>query len=463
MKTITNNKRRVKHSLKHRAQRKYKTHKNKHAKTQLKQYKTHRGGSASVPQSEFDIRSIDITSHNINDFINAYTNSNASPNNFCKRIQFNDINDNTLINNAINIITTQFTQLYTLVIVNCNITVLPESIGNLTQLTTLGVLSCYALTKLPDSIGNLTALTTLELRGCEDLKTLPDSIGNLTALKTLILTFCEALKTLPDSIGNLTVLETLDLHGCSALETLPYSIGNLTVLETLDLTSCYALTKLPDSIGNLTALTTLELRGCEDLKTLPDSIGNLTALKTLILTFCEALKTLPDSIGNLTVLETLGLFACAALTHLPKSFWLLLNLRTITYTYNDTIKNPEILYLMPQITLSEDVNTKYLNKIKNDTNPESMYKIPIKKFLMPFTEYNFKHYAPQEQNELFSTLALGQQKQTLGVDYADDIQQVFESTYINKIPYGLNGEQSIQEQIDVFTNLRTQHDSIQAW
>ena len=391
MKTITNNKRRVKHSLKHRAQRKYKTHKNKHAKTQLKQYKTHRGGSASVPQSEFDIRSIDITSHNINDFINAYTNSNASPNNFCKRIQFNDINDNTLINNAINIITTQFTQLYTLVIVNCNITVLPESIGNLTQLTTLGVLSCYALTKLPDSIGNLTALTTLELRGCIALETLPDSIEKLTKLTTLTISICEALKTLPDSIGNLTVLETLDLHGCSALETLPYSIGNLTVLETL------------------------------------------------------------------------GLFACAALTHLPKSFWLLLNLRTITYTYNDTIKNPEILYLMPQITLSEDVNTKYLNKIKNDTNPESMYKIPIKKFLMPFTEYNFKHYAPQEQNELFSTLALGQQKQPPDVDYADDIQQVFESTYINKIPYGLNGEQSIQEQIDVFTNLRTQHDSIQAW
>ena len=48
MKTITNIKRSVKHSIKHRAQRKYKTHKNKHAKTQLKQYKTHRGG-ASLP------------------------------------------------------------------------------------------------------------------------------------------------------------------------------------------------------------------------------------------------------------------------------------------------------------------------------------------------------------------------------------------------------------------------------
>jgi len=45
MKTITNIKRRAKNSIKQRKQRKYKTHKNKHTKTQLKQYKTHRGGA----------------------------------------------------------------------------------------------------------------------------------------------------------------------------------------------------------------------------------------------------------------------------------------------------------------------------------------------------------------------------------------------------------------------------------
>ena len=45
MKTNTNIKRRVKNSIKHSAQRKHKTHKNKHTKTQLKQYKTHKGGA----------------------------------------------------------------------------------------------------------------------------------------------------------------------------------------------------------------------------------------------------------------------------------------------------------------------------------------------------------------------------------------------------------------------------------
>ena len=388
MKTITNNKRRVKHSLKHRAQRKYKTHKNKHAKTQLKQYKTHRGGSASVPQSEFDIRSIDITSHNINDFINAYTNSNASPNNFCKRIQFNDINDNTLINNAINIITTQFTQLYTLVIVNCNITVLPESIGNLTQLI------------------------------------------------------------------------KLDLNGSNFLKKLPKEIGNLTELKQFDLAKCVALTELPDSIGKLTQLTFLGLSDCASLINLPDSIGNLTNLEALSLNGCEALTILPYTIALLTKLVTLMIYGCTTLSQLPTNLWLLTHLEYLKIDSYNKITNREILYLLPLVYIMEAEEITYYNTIMDNTNPNSIYNIPIKNFLFPFTEYNVEHLATPEQKELFSTFALGHQKQTPGVDYADDLFQVFQSTYINKIPYGLNGELSIKAQIDVFTNLRTKKKAI---
>ncbi|MEY9933908.1 hypothetical protein ABH926_008571 [Catenulispora sp. GP43] len=79
---------------------------------------------------------------------------------------------------------------------------LPESIGNLTALTTLD-LSETGLTVLPESIGNLTALTTLDLSET-GLTVLPESIGNLTALTTLDLSET-GLTVLPESIGNLTV------------------------------------------------------------------------------------------------------------------------------------------------------------------------------------------------------------------------------------------------------------------
>ena len=60
---------------------------------------------------------------------------------------------------------------------------LPESIGNLTNLTEL-VLFENQITSLPESIGNLTNLTSLLLSG-NQLVSLPESIGNLIELATL--------------------------------------------------------------------------------------------------------------------------------------------------------------------------------------------------------------------------------------------------------------------------------------
>ena len=65
------------------------------------------------------------------------------------------------------------------------------------------------LTRLPDSLWNLTSLTTLDLSG-NVLAKLPDSLGNLTSLTTLDLSD-NVLAKLPDSLGNLTSLTTLDL------------------------------------------------------------------------------------------------------------------------------------------------------------------------------------------------------------------------------------------------------------
>ena len=65
------------------------------------------------------------------------------------------------------------------------------------------------LSTLSDSIGQLTQLTTLDLRG-NQLSTLPDSIGELAQLTTLYLSR-NRLLTLPDCIGQLAQLTTLDL------------------------------------------------------------------------------------------------------------------------------------------------------------------------------------------------------------------------------------------------------------
>ena len=88
------------------------------------------------------------------------------------------------------------------------LTELPESIGNLTNLTTL-LFRDNQLTTLPESFGNLTNLTKLSL-GNYQLTTLPDWIGNLTNLTELCL-YDNQFTTLPESIGNLTNLTYLTL------------------------------------------------------------------------------------------------------------------------------------------------------------------------------------------------------------------------------------------------------------
>lgn len=127
-----------------------------------------------------------------------------------------------------------------------NLTILPESIGELIQLK---VLALYAnrLTTLPESIGNLTQLQELDLAGNE-LTTLPESIIKLTQLQKLFLS-SNKLTTLPESISNLMQLQRLDLDD-NNLMTLPEWLTNLTLLEKLYLHGNDALDLPAEVLGS---------------------------------------------------------------------------------------------------------------------------------------------------------------------------------------------------------------------
>jgi Leucine-rich repeat (LRR) protein len=95
---------------------------------------------------------------------------------------------------------------------------LPKEFRHLHSLKHVGLRYCEKMTLLPDSVGNLTGF---------------QSLGNLTGLQSLDLSHSE-LQTLPDTIGNLIGLQSLSLSH-SKLQTLPDSVGNLTGLKVLDL------------------------------------------------------------------------------------------------------------------------------------------------------------------------------------------------------------------------------------
>ncbi len=175
---------------------------------------------------------------------------------------------------------------------------------------------------VPQSIGDLTDLTHLDL-SYNYIETLPESIGNLTNLTNLNLK-SNRLTKLPESIGTLTKLKVFNIHRNPLVE-LPESIGNLTKITQLRPCKGSAnssdLQRLPESIGNLTNLTQLALQGCK-LTELPESIGNLSKLSQLYLNY-NRLAILPESIGklhNLTKLNIDGnpLSDLSILNKLPK-------------------------------------------------------------------------------------------------------------------------------------------------
>jgi leucine-rich repeat protein SHOC2 len=116
-------------------------------------------------------------------------------------------------------------------------------------------LSNEQITTLPDTIGNLSNLTYLDLSG-NQLTILPDTIGDLNSLSGLQLSE-NKLTELPNNIEKLSCLSYLNLRD-NKIAKLPENICNLLHLSKLDLSS-NQLSELPESMSKLTKLTELSL------------------------------------------------------------------------------------------------------------------------------------------------------------------------------------------------------------
>ena len=125
------------------------------------------------------------------------------------------------------------------------------------------------------------------------LTSLPESLGQLTQLRGLFLDN-NKLTALPEWLGQLTQLWELSLDN-NKLTALPESLSQFTQLEVLNLDS-NKLTALPESLSQLTQLEVLSLAN-NQLTTLPESLGQLRKLKWLFLHDNPGLGLKPDILG----------------------------------------------------------------------------------------------------------------------------------------------------------------------
>tara|TARA_R100000655_G_scaffold110038_1_gene167136 strand:+ start:4381 stop:8826 length:4446 start_codon:yes stop_codon:yes gene_type:complete len=89
------------------------------------------------------------------------------------------------------------------------ISIIPESINNLTELNILG-LQNNEITDIPESIGNLNNLLQLDF-GSNLLTSIPNSLGNLTNLEVLNLSY-NLLLEIPESVWNLSIHQQFNVN-----------------------------------------------------------------------------------------------------------------------------------------------------------------------------------------------------------------------------------------------------------
>lgn len=143
-----------------------------------------------------------------------------------------------------------------IVIKNCDISVLPESIFKFKFLRKLALIN-NNLTILPESISKLSNLKELNLNK-NFIKRLPESIGQLKFLEILVLSNNQ-LTYLPDSFSDLSSLTQLYLDN-NCLAVFPEQISYFELLSLLDLAN-NQIAELPEVMLNLKSLTYLYIVG----------------------------------------------------------------------------------------------------------------------------------------------------------------------------------------------------------
>ncbi|KAM5549319.1 receptor-like protein 7 [Rosa sericea] len=229
----------------------------------------------------------------------------------------------------------------------------PDSMANLSLLTSLLLENCELLGEFPVSILKLQNLKFLNVEANPDLTVslpvfqqtsplmslrvsgtrfsgdLPSSIEKLASLIELVASGCNFSGLLPSSLGNLRQLVYLDLSNNTLSGSIPDSLATLTQLSHLSLDDNQFSGYIPSSLGNLTQLTELDLSGNDFGGYIPSSIGNLNQLVRLSLSMNQLTGPIPSSLGNLSKLTYLDLSSNNLHSTIPESLSNLTNLEML--------------------------------------------------------------------------------------------------------------------------------------
>ncbi|KAK2641306.1 hypothetical protein Ddye_023069 [Dipteronia dyeriana] len=209
---------------------------------------------------------------------------------------------------------------------------IPPGIGNLVNLTVIGMEYNQISGTIPHAIGDLKSLQQLTLAGNNLQGSIPSSLGNLTLLTKLTLDSNKLQGNIPSSLGNCQNLILLFLHnnkltgimphqilgittlsiGLAVSDNLlsghfPLEVGNLKNLVGLDISNNMFSGKIPFTLGGCSSLEILYLQGNSFRGSIPPSFSSLKSMKELDLSSNHLSGRIPEYLEKLSFLESLNL------------------------------------------------------------------------------------------------------------------------------------------------------------
>ncbi|KAK9932645.1 hypothetical protein M0R45_019871 [Rubus argutus] len=187
---------------------------------------------------------------------------------------------------------------------------LPTSISNLsTNLKMLWVTGNKLHGSIPNGLGNLFNLQSLGFGGNSITGSIPTDIGKLSRLGELDLNINQLSGSIPHSLGNLTMLTILSLRGNNLNGSIPSSLGKCRGLLKLDLSQNNLDGTIPQQlfIGLPSFSIALNLSKNHFTGSLPMEIGKLENVGALDLSDNMLSGKLPSSLGSCESLEVLHL------------------------------------------------------------------------------------------------------------------------------------------------------------
>lgn len=136
----------------------------------------------------------------------------------------------------------------------------------------------YDMGEIPESIGNLKNLSVIFFAGSQLRGEIPESFFEITTMESMDFSSNNVSGNFPKSIAKLKKLNKIELFANKLTGEIPPELGNLTLLEEIDISRNHLYGKLPEELGQLKNLKVFQIYDNNFSGEIPAGFGDLERL-----------------------------------------------------------------------------------------------------------------------------------------------------------------------------------------